>query len=108
MDSSVFSPIGGKGYSLLSVGKVDKLLVTALYEHLTGGRVRGHTMRVFLDDEVFRTAEHFRQAFVESVLTTHIYTVHTYIIYIYMYRHQYKCAGPSDMPQSARSGQSAY
>jgi hypothetical protein len=59
-------------------GKVDKLLVTALYEHLTGGMVRGHTMRVFLDDEVFRTAEHFRQAFVECILTTNIY------IYIYV------------------------
>jgi hypothetical protein len=54
-------------------GKVDKLLVTALYEHLTGGMVRGHTMRVFLDDEVFRTAEHFRQAFVESILTTEVF-----------------------------------
>jgi hypothetical protein len=36
-----------------------KLLVTALYEHLTGGMVRGHTTRVFLDDEAFRTAEPF-------------------------------------------------
>jgi GTPase SAR1 family protein len=54
-------------------GKVDKLLVTALYEHLTGGMVRGHTMRVFLDDKVFRIAEHFRQAFVESILTTEVF-----------------------------------
>jgi GTPase SAR1 family protein len=54
-------------------GKFEKKLVTAMHEHLIGGMVRGQRTRVFLDDKVFQTAEHFRQAFVDSLLATEVF-----------------------------------
>jgi hypothetical protein len=35
--------------------------------------VRGQRARVFLDDKVFQTAEHFREAFVDSLLATEVF-----------------------------------
>jgi GTPase SAR1 family protein len=54
-------------------GKFEKKLVTAMHDHLIGGMVRGQRAKVFLDDKVFQTAEHFRQAFVDSLLATEVF-----------------------------------
>jgi hypothetical protein len=53
-------------------GAFDKRLEKSLHAHLTCGVVRGLGMRVFLDDTSFQTGDHFRQAFVESILATEV------------------------------------
>jgi hypothetical protein len=50
-----------------------KRFVKSLYDHLTCGVVRGLRMRVLLDDTSFQTGDHFRQAFVESILATEVF-----------------------------------
>jgi hypothetical protein len=54
-------------------GAFDKRLVKSLHAHLTCGVVRGVGMRVFLDDTNFQAGDHFRQAFVESILATEVF-----------------------------------
>jgi hypothetical protein len=54
-------------------GVYDKRFVKSLHAHLTCGVVRGLDMRVLLDDTSFQSGDHFRQAFVESILATEVF-----------------------------------
>jgi GTPase SAR1 family protein len=54
-------------------GAFDKRFVTALHQNLACGIVRGHKVRVFLDDQEFQVADRFQQIFFESVLATEVF-----------------------------------
>jgi hypothetical protein len=54
-------------------GEFDKQFVRSLPATLTSCMIRGHKVRVFLDDEVLQTAEGFRQILLESIMSTEIF-----------------------------------
>jgi hypothetical protein len=54
-------------------GELEKSFVTALHKSLEGGMVRGHNIRVFLDDKVFQEADRFQQVFFEAIFASEVF-----------------------------------
>jgi hypothetical protein len=54
-------------------GELEKSFVTALHKSLEGGMVRGHTIRVFLDDKVFQEADRFQQVFFDAIFASEVF-----------------------------------